>query len=372
MRLNSLQPEFAGSFASPMRPRNKHLAACLCLLALAVAPVLAPRAQQAPLPDTQTAPATPHRTRLILKDGSYQIVMSYQIKGKVVSYVSAERDSTEEIPTDLIDWDATHKWERQHASADESGAGQPPPPTIDPELLKEEADRAALTPEVAPDLHLPELDSVLALDYFHGAPELVPLVQTDGELNHTTSHNILRLSINPRSASHEIVQLKGVEAAVQMHVASPVIYMRIGDDSGVSHGSAPFVVDTHGASSAVPASTDASGGSPDSGYVMVRADVRTDTRVLTSFNIATLGSGVRQQEDVIETTSEVLPGGHWMKITPKQPLDFGEYALMEVVSEKEVNLGVWDFGVHPTAPENRDVLKPEPKRPITLERRTPE
>ena len=41
---------------------------------------------------------------------------------------------------------------------------------------------------------------------------------------------------------------------------------------------------------------------------------------------------------------------------------------MEIVSEKEVNLGVWDFGVHPTAPENRDVLKPEPKRPITLER----
>jgi hypothetical protein len=202
-------------------------------------------------------------------------------------------------------------------------------------------------------------------------PELVPLVQSSGDLNHTTSHNILKLALNPRAASHEIVQLKGVEAAVQMHVAAPVIYLRIGDDSTVSHGSAPFVVDTHGGSGA-NAKSDSSGGSPDSGYVMVRADVRTDTRVLASFNIATLGSGVRRQEDVIETTSEALPGGHWMKITPKQPLDFGEYALMEVVSEKEVNLGVWDFGVHPTAPENRDVLKPEPKRPITLERRGPD
>jgi hypothetical protein len=355
-----------------MRQINPHLAACLCSLALAAAPPLALRAQQAPLPDTQTTPAAPHRTRLILKDGSYQIVMGYQIKGDIVSYASAERGVTEEVPTDLVDWDATHKWERQRAPATDSHVAEPPPPTIDPELLKEEADRAALTPEVAPDLHLPELDSVLALDYFHGTPELVPLVQSDGQLNHTTSHNILRLTLNPRAASHEIVQLKGVEAAVQMHVASPVIYLRIGDDSVVSHGGTPFVVDTHGNSSNAPANKNSSGGSPDSGYVMVRADIRTDTRVLASFNIATLGSGVRQQEDVVETTSEVLPGGRWMKITPKQPLDFGEYALMEIVSDKEVNLGVWDFGVHPTAPENRDILKPEPKRPITLERRTPD
>ena len=154
---------------------------------------------------------------------------------------------------------------------------------------------------------------------------------------------------------------------MQMHVDTPAIYLRLGDDSGVMRGGTPLTVDTHGAGSG--AKTDSSGGSPDSGYVMVRADVRTDARVLASFNIGVLGGGVKQQEDVIETASEVLPGGHWMKVTPKRPLDFGEYALMEVVSENEINLGVWDFGVHPVAPENRDAIKPEPKRPVTLERR---
>ena len=319
----------------------------------------------------QTANTVTHRTRLILKDGSYQIVMSYQVNGNVVRYYSAERDATEEIPAELVDWDATHKWERQHPAADESDAGQglavAPAPGIDPELLKEEADRAAWTPEVAPDLRLPEQDSVLALDYFHGAPELVPLVQSEGELNRTTGHNILKLAINPRSAPHQIEQLKGVEAAVQLHVATPAIYVRLGDDSGVARGGTPLTVDTHGAGSG--AKTDSSGGSAESGYVMVRADVRTDTRVLASFNIGVLGGGMKEQEDAIETASEVLPGGHWMKLTPKRPLDFGEYALMEVVSENEINLGVWDFGVHPVAPENRDGIKPEPKRPVTLERR---
>jgi len=52
-----------------------------------------------------------------------------------------------------------------------------------------------------------------------------------------------------------------------------------------------------------------------------------------------------------------------------RPLDFGEYALMEIVSDNQVNTGVWDFGVHPVAPENKDVLKPQPKKPIQLERR---
>jgi len=319
-------------------------------------------------PQAGSATAAPHRTRLILKDGSYQVVLSYQVKGKIVSYMSAERGLTEEIPEDLVDWDATHKWERLHpAAGGDAGQAPAPNPTIDPELLKEEADRAALTPEVAPDLSLPEQDSVLALDYFHGTPELAPLVQSDGELNRTTGHSILRLSVNPRAASHQIVQLKGVTAAVQMHVDTPAIYLRLGDDSGIRRGGTPLTVDTHGAGAGVK--TDSSGGSADSGYVIVRADVRTDARVLASFKIALLG--VKPQEDVVETATEVLPGGHWLKLTPKKPLDFGEYALMEVVSENEVNLGVWDFGVHPVAPENKDAIKPRAKRPVTLERRGP-
>jgi len=328
----------------------------------------------------QPSASAPRRTRLILKDGSYQTVMSYSVKGNVVSYVSAERGSTEEIPSELVDWDKTHKWERAHADSaaaggDQNGAGRAgegAAPSIDPDLIKEEADRRALTPEVVPDLNLPEQDSVLALDYYQGTPELVPLIQSDGELNRETSHNVLKLTLNPRAASHAIVSLKGVESAVQMHVAQPEIYLRVGDDSGVSRSGQVFTVDTHGAGtekrSAVTNET-SSGGSQYSGYVMVRADVRTDSRVVASFNIGAVGDKRKAQQYVVETKTETLPGGHWMKITPVRPLDFGEYALMEIVSDTQVNIGVWDFGVHPVAPENRDVIKPQPKKRIELERR---
>jgi hypothetical protein len=321
-------------------------------------------------PSAADSATAPNRTRLFLKDGSYQIVMSYRIVGNLVRYISAERDGAqEEIPVSLVDFDATHRWEKQHSTEQAGNGQQAAPPPIDPELLKEEADRASLTPEIAPDLRLPAQDSVLALDTFHGLPELVPLAQNDSDLNRNTGHNILRAVINPLSSPHQVAQLKGERSYVQLHVASPVFYIRIGDDTVPPAGGSPLTVDTHGASGAIKA--DPSSGSASSRYVIARADVRTGVRNIASFRIGLLG-GVQPQEDIVETTAEVLPGGHWMKLTPRQPLDFGEYVLMEVISDKVVNLSVWDFGVHPVAPENRDVIKPEPKRPLILERRRPE
>ncbi len=319
---------------------------------------------------SQQPDQTPHRTRLILKDGSYQVVMSYRIQGDMVHYVSAERGGEEEeVPLRLVDLDATHKWERQHAQQ-QPGAETTHPPAIDPELLKEEADRASLTPEVAKDLRLSEIDSTLALDTFHGAPELVPLAQTDSDLNRNTAHNLLRAAVNPLSAAHPVVHLQGESSPIQLHVKDPVFYLRIGDETVGSTGGKPLVVDTHGATSRMD-SNDPSGGSATSQYVVVRADVRTGERIVNSIRINLLGTGQRQ-EDVIETATELLPGGHWLKITLKEPLDFGEFALMEVISDKAINLGVWDFGVHPVSPENRDAIKPDPRHPTTLEHRPQE
>jgi hypothetical protein len=285
-----------------------------------------------------------------------------------VRYRSAERNGeVEEIPLKLVDLPATQQWERDHSAASSPADGQTPRPVLSPELAKEEAERAQRTPEVAPDLRLPDEDSVLALDTFRGTPELVPLSQQGGDLNKQTAHNILKASINPLSSAHQILQIKGEKADVQLHVPNPVLYVRVGkdDDGSVSTGGA-ITVDTHGAGGRETPG----GGSEKSTYVMVRVDVRQGARVVSSFRINMLG-GVKRQEDVIETDAEVLPGAHWLRLKPRRPLEFGEYALMEVINEKDVNLGVWDFGVHPDARENADAILPEERRPATLERRKP-
>jgi len=321
------------------------------------------RAQRRPM-DPPSTVDTSRRTRLILKDGTYQVVLTYKVDGGIVRYRSAERaGEVEEIPLALVDLAATRKWEKEHA-ADAAQEGRPGP-VLSPELQKEEAARAARNPEVAPNLQLPDEDSVLVLDTFHGTPELVPMEQKGGDLNKETAHNMLRMALNPLASSHQILTIKDERADVQLHVADPVIYVRVGaEDADYTTGGPAFTVDTHGASGRPTPG----GGSENSNYVIVRVDVRQGLRVVSSFSINLLG-GVKQQVDVIETDAQLMPGGHWLRLKPRQPLEFGEYALMEVVSEREVNLGVWDFGVHPTAPENAEAIKPEERRPARLNSR---
>ena len=352
-------------------PSTRHVSFGLLLLFVAALSLDAHFAKAAQPQQKSLPPAsatTPHRTRLILKDGSYQIIMSYRVSGNIVFYISAERGGAEEeIPANLVDFEATKRWDQQHSAPAEGDATTPT--GIDPELLKEEAERASFTPLVAPDLHLPEEYSVLGLDTFHSTPELVPLAQTAGDLNRDTGHSVIKGIINPQSSPHKIVELKRETSLVQLHVPDPVIYMRIGNQVAPPSNSTPITVDTHGATG--NAAETPIGGSADSRYVIVRTDIRTDSRLIASFRLDALGSG-HHQEGITETTTELLSGGHWMKITPAQSLTFGEYVLLEVLSDRDVNLAVWDFGIHPVAPENRDALKPEPKRRQTLGRHPPE
>lgn len=322
-------------------------------------------AQRQPLDGASSSAQTaPRRFRLIMKNGSYQLVLGYTVQGKVVHYTSAERNGeSEDVPLVLVDIPATEKWQREHFT---SAPSSQRPNVLSPELAKEEADRSARTPEILSGLRLPEEDSVLVLDTFNGTPELVPLEQQGGDLNKETAHNVLKLAINPSSSAHRILDVRGQSADIQVHVADPVFYVRVGADDEGDADAGAITVDTHGASGrAAP-----SGGDAANGYVLERLVVLNDGRVVESFRLGLLG--MKKQPDVIEMKADDLPGGHWMKLTPVQPMEFGEYALVEVLSDHEVNLGVWDFGVHPDAKENAEAIRPVEQKPVTLEHRRPE
>src|SRR5208282_2652295 len=142
------------------------------------------------------APAQDLARRLILKDGSYQLVTQYEVKGDRVRYKSAERDEWEELPSALVDWPATEKYQKDRATS-----AIPEAAAIDKEKDSEtEADRAAEEshrPQVAPGLRLPEDDGIFLLDNFQGQPQLVELQQTEGGVNRNTRANIFRGALDP-------------------------------------------------------------------------------------------------------------------------------------------------------------------------------
>jgi hypothetical protein len=315
-------------------------------------------------PDTPGM-ATNHR--LILKDGTYQLVRKYEIVGDRVRYISIERSGDwEELPFDLVDWDATRKWERDHAAQpEESSDAMKEAAAIDKEEAAEREDAKARRPEVAKGLELPDEDGVFALDTYEGNPELVEMMPSELNANTKSKHGLATL--NPMASNNASLELDGAHAKVHLHVNDPVLYLSLNarDDAEqvVSHA---MTVNTSGAKEV--ASRKHGAHSASSGFAVVRVDARRAIRIVGAIHMSPNGT-VTQDEDIIPAKVDVLPGKHWLKITPSQQLTIGEYALVEIISSSDINQSVWDFRIDPQLGDNEGSLgpaRPERRRLVSL------
>jgi hypothetical protein len=320
------------------------------------------------------SPAQELARRLILKDGSYQLVTQYEVKGDRIRYKSAERDEWEDLPTSLVDWPATEKYEKDRATS-----AIPEAAALDKEKDNEtEADRVAAAshmPEVAPGLRLPEDSGVFLLDSFQGQPQLIELQQAEADINRNTKGNILRAPLGPAAGPKQTVELEGDHAILHAHVAVPSIYINIEDEFNE-----PPPGQTTSAKPSSP-SLDAPRAQPQQPqqpqqaeraivpfdrFRIVRVKVKKGTRIVGNIKLTPNGK-ISQDENFVKTTITQVTRG-WLKLTPTEDLAPGEYALVEMKGMQGMNLYVWDFGVDPKAPANAnpwksDVKPAEPQKP---------
>jgi len=278
------------------------------------------------------AQAQEHTERLILKDGSYQSVEKYEMQGDRVHYLSAERYEWEDIPSSLIDWDATNKY-NQELDSGKLRTKRGETPEEKEEREKEEAN----SPEIAPGVRLPGTGGVFLSDEFQGKPELAEIVQNGSEVNKASDKkSVLRAAINPLpvTSSKRAFELKGEHAQIQSHVPRPTIYIDIDE------GPMPGIT-------------------PGERFRLVRVIPKNGQRVIGHVKVSISGK-ISEQTDFSAATVEKVGTGQWIKLTPNEDLKPGEYAVVEMLSPNEMNLYVWDFGVNPKAPANPNTWEPVP------------
>ena len=303
---------------------------------------------------TLPAPAQDLARRLILKDGSYQLVTKYEVKGNRVRYLSAERNEWEELPEPLVDWPATEKYEKDRAA----GASIPEAVQLDKEIELEREREETQLPQVAPGLRLPEDSGVFLLDSFQGEPQILEIQQTAGDLNRNTKTNIFRGAINPVASLKQTIELDGAHAPVQSHVDVPSLYINV--DAAPDQPAAPK-------DSATPAPASQRSQQPTVAFDrfrIVRTEVKGSKRIVGDVKRQVTGK-ISQEQHLVKTTTTRVRGG-WLKLTPTESLPPGEYALVEMMQEGDkqgMNLYVWDFGVNPKAPANHNPWKPSTPEP---------
>ena len=267
--------------------------------------------------------------RLILKDGSYQSVVKYEVQGDRVHYLSAERYEWEDLPSSLVDWDATKKNEAEFSS----GKTRVHIETAEEREAREKEE--ANSPEILPGLRLPGSGGVFLLDQYNGKPELAEILQNGSELNQNSNKkSVLRAAINPVGSSKHSFELKEPHAKIQSHVPAPAIYLDI-DEAALND---------------IPL---------NGRFRIARADVKKDIRVIGNLKVSFTGK-TSEQGNFIPTNVEKIGTGEWVKVTPAQDLPPGEYAVVEMLGPEEMNLYVWDFGVNRQAPANPNVWRPVP------------
>jgi hypothetical protein len=305
------------------------------------------------------SPAQDLARRLILKDGTYQLVTKYEVKGDRVRYLSAERDDWEELPTSLVDWPATDKYEKDRAA----GQSVPEAVQLDKEIEQEQERAQALLPEVAPGLRLPADSGVFLLDSFQGEPQIVEVQQTAGDVNQNTKGSFLRGITGVK----QDIELDGAHAPVQSHVDVPSLYININiDDTPQTPEQLAKDATTPASSPQQPQQTQPAQqpAIPFDRFRIVRTEVKGNKRILGDVKRQVTGK-MSEEQHPVKTTATRVSGG-WLKLTPTESLAPGEYALVEMMAQEGMpgkegmNLYVWDFGVNPKAPANANPWKPTP------------
>jgi hypothetical protein len=276
----------------------------------------------------------PRGKKLILKDGTFQLVRNYERIGDRVRYFSSERGAWEEIPAAMVDWDATARTEAAEKDEEDAFAKKV--------HSQEQAQRIQTVMDVdaslqvAPGVFLPPGEGMFVIDGKH----VTQLEQAGSEIK-TDKKQYLKQVISPIPivSSKRNVDIPGSRARVRLSNAQLEFYLR----------EAPPDPDRNS-----PIEKSSRPGESGPEVELVRATVKGNKRQLESIR-SRFGEQVEENRKSVSLERwEVAPTV--FRFTLGEALPPGEYALAEILPDG-MNLFVWDFGVD--GPEAKSPTPPK-------------
>jgi hypothetical protein len=242
--------------------------------------------------------------KLFLKDGSYQLVTTYEVHGDRVRYYSVERSAWEELPASLVDFEATKRAQEEAKASEKKELEEAK--ELDKERFEKPVD---LGFEVAPGIHLPKDDGVYTFD----GVRVVPMIQSSAEVVTDKKRAALLLAVpGPLLKSRSLVVLPGARAAVRLQQALPTFYVQSAEGLGAK-------------------------------LELIRVKPTKEARVVEKVEVRQgLGKPAELRAAVPLERTQVAPGIY--KQRPTQALETGEYALGELLQQTLI-FELWDFGL---------------------------
>jgi hypothetical protein len=250
----------------------------------------------------------PKGKKLVLADGTFQLVREYSVQGDRVRYWSVERSAWEEIPTTLVNWDATHKAEAEQSKQDAELKAKIRATAIS-EVAKEiDVDRSL---EIKPGVFLPDGVGFYSLEDKQIYEMKQSLAVTKISKGREVGRILSGIPLIPRKMSLEIPD---THAALRLVTAEPEFFMRPADQR-------------------------------EPRFRLLRVHVKGDRRIVENISVQITGEQSHHADDLDFQTW--TPARGVFRYTVNQRLEPGEYAFVEMTGE-DINSYIWDFGIDPS------------------------
>jgi hypothetical protein len=260
---------------------------------------------QASSPESRIA-HLPRGKKLILKDGSVQLVREYQVMDDRVRFYNTERSQWEEMPAALVDWDATRQSEAEQKKNDD---------TLLSNVHKQEQARRIMpldvdaSLEAAPGVFIPPGEGLFVYD----GKSVLRLTQAQADNKLDKAKVVERVLVPiPIVPSRRNLSIPRPHAEVRVHNEQPEFYMRTAD-------------------------------SREPNMIMIRTKVHGESRLIENVDTYLQVISKTKRNEVIAERWQIANGVY--RFTLSQSLEPGEYVFTEIVKGEGTNLYVWDFGV---------------------------